>query len=526
MTSATPADTRAPTRRQSLVAWCYLGFATLMVLLGPTMGPLGRQVCYSITGLSALLALIIGIRWHRPAHARPWWFLAGGVGASLTASVGWAVEIALTGATAFPTVNDVVFMSAYPMFTAALVTWVRRDGERSRLEGLIDAGVVVCALAVPCWMFVIQPLLNEASAWGAKVVGYVIYPTIDLFLVAAAMRLMFSAALRSASYLLAVAAAVALLAGEANYYVRLAAAGPGYLPEGVSAVLWLLAYLSLGAAALHPSMRHSTGVTETTASIASRVRVAVYLVIATAGPVLIIARLAEGHDGTHLIVPLALSAATTVLLVARQGFLARVAHRRALDLQAHARALRQALRAQEELQEQLVRQARHDSLTGLGNRLLLDERLAAALNPASGGHNSLLLLDLDGFKSVNDSLGHPVGDALLVQVADRLRALLVDDTLVRLGGDEFCIVLTGGGITRGRAVAGAVVRSLARPYRLAGGDVRISASVGMLVLDDIAAADALRRADVALYAAKDRGKNRFAVYEPGFDLHRPYQAVP
>jgi GGDEF domain-containing protein len=56
--------------------------------------------------------------------------------------------------------------------------------------------------------------------------------------------------------------------------------------------------------------------------------------------------------------------------------------------------------------------------------------------------------------------------------------------------------------------------------------VRISASVGMLVLDDIAAADALRRADVALYAAKDRGKNQFAVYEPGFDLHRPYQAVP
>ncbi len=114
-----------------------------------------------------------------------------------------------------------------------------------------------------------------------------------------------------------------------------------------------------------------------------------------------------------------------------------------------------------------------------------------------------------------------------MQVADRLRTMLAEEALViRLGGDEFCIVLGGGGMTRARDVAGAVVQSLARPYRLAERDVTISVSVGVLGLDGIVtAADALRCADVALYAAKQRGRNQFAEYEPHLDLHRRYQVT-
>ncbi len=509
--------------RRALAAWLYLGAGIAVIALGPTIGPLARQVCYSITGVSALAALIIGVRWHRPAHARPWWLLIAGMSASLTATVGWAVEIALTGAAGFPTVIDIVYMASYPLFTAALITWVRRDRAQSRLAGVIDAGIVVCGLAVPCWIFIFDPLLSAAPAWGMRVIGYLVYPTLDLVLVAASIRLMFSAALRSPAYLLGVSATVALLTGDVVYYVQLAQVGPGYLPEGVSAALWLFAFLAMGAAALHPSMHESTEVAETSASGASRTRMALYLLIATAGPALIAYRLAGHYDSHHLVAPLVLSTATTALLVARQGILAHLAHRRAVDLDNHTRALGDALRAQAALQQELVHQARHDALTGLGNRVVLADRLAEAVR---AGHDSVLLMDLDGFKGVNDTLGHPAGDELLIQVADRLRVLAADDTLIRLGGDEFCVVLSGGAGPRARTMADAVVRTLARPFALTYQDVTVSASVGVHVLDaPVSTAEALRRADVALYAAKERGKSQFAMYEPALDDRRRVQAV-
>jgi diguanylate cyclase (GGDEF)-like protein len=208
----------------------------------------------------------------------------------------------------------------------------------------------------------------------------------------------------------------------------------------------------------------------------------------------------------HLLVPLGTSVTTAVLLIVRLGILVRDAHRRNADLDA-------SLRGQEALRQQLTHRALHDALTGLGNRALLQERLEHAL--VRGGQHGLLLLDLDGFKDVNDSYGHPVGDALLIDVAARLLGVVnAVDTLVRLGGDEFAILLEDASPQRVDQVALAVVEAIRPPFVIAERELCVTTSVGTLTVQHPATmSEALRNADLALYAAKNAGKNRVAGYE-------------
>ncbi|MDA8230301.1 MAG: GGDEF domain-containing protein [Magnetospirillum sp.] len=172
-------------------------------------------------------------------------------------------------------------------------------------------------------------------------------------------------------------------------------------------------------------------------------------------------------------------------------------------------------------EKQLERLAHHDALTGLPNRVLFLDRLEHAVHQAHRRNLglALLYLDLDGFKPVNDTLGHPVGDLLLRAVAERLaNCLREDDTLARMGGDEFTVLLQmvadKGDAAR---VARKIVEALSRPFTLQGHDVRISASVGVALYPDHGAdgQDLLRAADAAMYHAKALGKNTVHAAEPG-----------
>jgi diguanylate cyclase (GGDEF)-like protein len=166
----------------------------------------------------------------------------------------------------------------------------------------------------------------------------------------------------------------------------------------------------------------------------------------------------------------------------------------------------------------LRHQASHDALTGLPNRTLLMARLAAVIGHArhTGGAATAVLVDLDGFKNVNDTLGHQYGDELLVRVAERLRGcILAGDTVARLGGDEFAIVLPGGSARTGTAMARRVLAALRRPIPVSGQETRIGASVGVAELAGHATAeDLLADADIAMYAAKRAGKGRMLRFEP------------
>ncbi|MEA2609046.1 MAG: hypothetical protein QOJ75_1289, partial [Chloroflexota bacterium] len=162
-----------------------------------------------------------------------------------------------------------------------------------------------------------------------------------------------------------------------------------------------------------------------------------------------------------------------------------------------------------------------DSLTGLPNRLLFHERLRQSLmtrreeRPETGRH-AVLFIDLDDFKVINDTLGHPVGDKLLVAVADRLCSILrAGDTAARLGGDEFTVLLENvAGPEEAEKTADRILESLREPFALDGHSIVVSASIGIAIGEPRTDQpdDVLRSADAALYEAKGHGKGRFEMY--------------
>jgi diguanylate cyclase (GGDEF)-like protein/PAS domain S-box-containing protein len=171
-----------------------------------------------------------------------------------------------------------------------------------------------------------------------------------------------------------------------------------------------------------------------------------------------------------------------------------------------------------ELERQLTRQAFHDGLTGLANRALFRDRVKHAL-VAAGRHGTgiaVLFLDLDGFKTVNDSLGHAAGDLLLLAVADRLQGCVrPGDTIARLGGDEFAVLIDEASESAATAAAARVLTALDESAIIENREVTVSASIG-IVMGDIGgdADELLRQADTAMYAAKAAGKNRYLLFQP------------
>jgi diguanylate cyclase (GGDEF)-like protein len=169
--------------------------------------------------------------------------------------------------------------------------------------------------------------------------------------------------------------------------------------------------------------------------------------------------------------------------------------------------------------EQLIYQIRHDDLTGLPNRLLLKERLSQEIASARrDGHSlALLYVDLDRFKSVNDSLGHTAGDDLLGQTAERMRGCIREsDTLARLGGDEFAIVLPNiAGPSGVSTVAEHLVEALSESFVVGQHETYVSASIGIAICptDGDDSEELLKKADTAMYRAKDGGRGRFVFFE-------------
>ncbi|MFI6289253.1 putative bifunctional diguanylate cyclase/phosphodiesterase [Streptomyces sp. NPDC051018] len=177
------------------------------------------------------------------------------------------------------------------------------------------------------------------------------------------------------------------------------------------------------------------------------------------------------------------------------------------------------------LQAQLQHNAEHDPLTDLPNRALFTRRVRQALGGRRSGDpgTAVLFIDLDGFKAVNDRLGHQAGDELLVMAAGRLAdSVRTGDTAARLGGDEFAALILGDG-TRDRAaresqvaeIADRLRLTLSQPYRIDGSDVRVAASIGVAFAEpSLTPTDLMRNADLAMYRAKAGGKDRVELYAP------------
>jgi diguanylate cyclase (GGDEF)-like protein len=494
------------------MSWlAYLLTAGAATLATPLLPQPYRGGLWVAVALSAAVAAAVGLRRNRPAALRPWLLLMAAMTIAVLASSVWSLQAAfgivvpgaLTGYT-------IAYLLAYPLGAAGLLLLVGPRNGRSAWEGVLDAAIVTTGMAVPLWSLVVDRLLGTPAAGGPLLTA-----ALDLTLLGLAARLVFTTGLRTPAYLLIILAQAASLSADTIYLLTTAGTGDGLTVNGYADTAWLGWAVLAATAALHPSVATAGRLVKWYRYSSASRRLGLFLTLALCSPgvALLVPRGRDSWPDT-----LALAALTGLLgalLVLRLNLVARVAHRHARAADARAAELAEALAGQRELQDELSHRALHDPLTGLGNRALLTQRLAPALGSGDAAP-ALLLLDLDGFKDVNDAYGHPVGDDLLVQVAARLRPVVGEaDTLTRLGGDEFAILLQPGDADRARAVADAALDALRSPYPAQDRELYLTTSIGLLVPSEpTTPSEALRDADLALYAAKGAGKNQVAAFVP------------
>jgi diguanylate cyclase (GGDEF)-like protein len=192
---------------------------------------------------------------------------------------------------------------------------------------------------------------------------------------------------------------------------------------------------------------------------------------------------------------------------------------RTADLEVINQTLKQEVLERQNAEQRIQHMAYHDALTGLPNRLLLQDRVAQALmrSERHGVRHAVVFIDLDNFKNINDSLGHHIGDQVLQAIAKRLAPCVREtDTVARIGGDEFFVSLADmqGSMSAGR-IARKLLEAISLPIELAGQQVRISASIGVAIYPEHGqdVATLLRNADAAVYSAKKLGRNRCETFE-------------
>lgn len=461
----------------------------------------------------------------------PWRLISAGFAIRLLSDGIWTVEyLAAGGVTPFPSYNDIGFLASYALFLAGVALADRQGTDRgSRVR--LDALIVTCALAIVHWVLLFHPYLHRIGLSGLALVLAVAYPLFDLVLFGGAVTQLFSARTRNQPTRLVLFAICATLAANTIYFASAAASDFRTVTISDSA-LWLVSYVLIGVAGLQrATLGAAEPSTRNRAPLSGR-RTIAFAVATLIGPASLLVMTGTSQFGQwnstewgHLIVPAALSGALSMLLVIRLSFVARVAQqrseeldRRTIELDRQARDLAEALEERKALERQLRHHALHDPVTGLANRALLSQRMEWALSRRDNtGQHALLLLDLDWFNNVNDSLGHAKGDELLVELAHRLRAAVTPaDTLARLGGDEFAVFVEDIASFQARELADHLREVIRAPLRLDGRDVYLTASIGLVDIHDarITPQDALRDADLALYAAKRNGRDRVVVFSP------------
>jgi diguanylate cyclase (GGDEF)-like protein len=514
---------RSPTPRGHRWWLGYLCAGLAVVVIGPLLPNLVQEALYAALGTSAFVAVAVGIRLHRPERPLAWRVLLLAFGCAVVANLIWAamtmMGVPIPGFSAV----DVVYYAMYPLLALALAILPVHGRYSSPLAGMTEAGIITCTAAVLWWTVLVDPLVVDHGAL-PRDPDFVAYPVLDLMLLAMAVRLLLVTGARAVSYLLIVAAAAALLTADTAYFVVVAKTGDLTAPALVS-LTWLLANVLMGAGALHPSMRSTAAEGHVDARRDRLVALPVYVLLVVLTPIitgvsLVMEMRTEMFDVFDVAIPLGATTLTAVLLVLRLRQLTKVAQLRATDLDARTVDLEGALRSQAVLQQELGHRALHDPLTGLPNRLMLHGRIGSALEHHTPG--ALLIVDIDGFKDVNDRFGHAMGDDLLLAVAERIGALIGPaHLLARPGGDEFAVLMEdvddAAVLERGTAV----IEAMRRPVTVRGHELYATVSAGVRTLDPTGqTVDMLRDADLALHAAKASGRDQLVVYDGGLREER------
>jgi diguanylate cyclase (GGDEF)-like protein len=460
------------------------------------LGGLAANIAYNVIGLTSGLVILVAVRLHRPARPSTWYWFAAGQITWVAGDVVYEYCEYVLHWQPSPSPADAFYLVAYPMLVAGLLLMIRGQGGRD-LAGLIDAAIVATGLGLVFWVVVMHPIAADSSASALQRAISVAYPAADVLLLAMLARLFLGSATRTANLRLLGVAVILMLVADVAYSALTLYSD---YTDGLLDAGWLLSYVTWAAAALHPSMRTAGATRADRPAGMGRGRVILLAVSSLLAPAMLVVPWIGSNGGARLAIAAGAVVLFLLVLLRMSGFVAQVQ------------------RQGRQLEEQVMR----DDLTGLANRRKFDRELGTAI---AVGRPQVVLLDLDGFKSVNDELGHAVGDRLLGVLADRLlRAAPRHALVARMGGDEFAVLLPDAAPADAVGAVAKIAEALREPIRADGHELLVGAGIG---LADGAGVDEpgelLRRADIAMYAAKENGEP-YRWYTPELD-HRAGEEV-
>jgi diguanylate cyclase (GGDEF)-like protein len=440
---------------------------------------------YDTIGLSAVAAILVGVRAHRPGRRVTWWLLAAGQLLFVVGDLLFDLHERVWESDAFPSVADGFYLSGYLPLAAGLMLLIRGRSPGRDRASLIDATIIATGLGLLSWVFLMKPAATDSTL---TVVGRVIsiaYPAADVLLLALVARLLVGAGVHNTAFRLLAGSLLVMLAGDVGFAVL--AQADAFTPNNAINLTWLLAYVLFGAAALHPSMAALSQRAVEQPRRFTRRRLSLLTGVSLVAPILLLGQ-AWGRSGIDAAAIGIGSIALFLLVVGRMAGL---------------------IRQVEQQAAQLETLAQHDPLTGTANRRAWDHALPVEMDRARRAATPLAvaLLDLDHFKAFNDTYGHQAGDRLLQAATEAWRSILrSSDLLARYGGEEFAVLLPSS--TLGQAVEVVDRLRLATPLAQ-------TFSAGVALWHGAETSDQLvARADKALYRAKQAGRNRVLAADP------------
>jgi diguanylate cyclase (GGDEF)-like protein len=470
------------------------GLLTLAFLATGSEALLGLSLL--LVGVLCVTAQVAGIRMHIVAGRLPWVLITLAASCFLAGAVARGA-MPTTGAASYP--PDVLSLIGYGLLSTTLILWLSRGGRRASTDGrqgradVLDAVTVGFGAGLVAWVLVVVPILGESTSALRQVLNAT-YPTLDIVLLTLCVRMTLTRSTRFPAFWFLVTGLMAILVADV---VFAAADAVQTAPPLLGSAPYLFAFGAFGSASLHPSTRRLAGGTVGGDQGWGRGRL-VGVATALFAPVLLAAAV-PAVGLLDRVVRLVLAGAITAVVLQRTV---------------------QAINGYARSEQRARRQALRDSLTGLANRVALQEQLRDELPRAASVGESLavLFLDLDGFKLVNDSYGHAVGDELLKAAAARIvENVRADDFVARIGGDEFVAIGRHADLATTEGLAARLLAAFDLPFPLSVGPMFVSTSIGITRFnpaDPHADAESLiREADTAMYQAKSGGRHRAVLFD-------------
>ena len=421
-----------------------------------------------------------------------WLLLASFPAATAIGNTIYFVNDSVLHVAPFPSVGDGFFLGAYLLLAAGLLRLQHARTTARDRPAWLDTAIITIGFGAASWVLFLAPVLREDLPLLERLTALG-YPVADVLVLAVAARFFLARRRRGPAFAVLAVTVVAMLVADTAFAI-LNLLGAYSTGHPVDALIFIY-NLGWGALALHPRANELSGAPAPGAARPIWWRLTALTTASLIAPAAVVAQIVTGN--TRALVVTSGAAALLFLLVV-------------LRMAGLVQQLERGLAERHSLAAELEYRVAHDHLTGLANRHMFTTEVQRALDRRPGGGVTVLFLDLDRFKAVNDTMGHAAGDLLLQVTANRLTAALAErDTIARLGGDEFAVLLADDPARDVARVLDAIVAALDEPVPLHGLDLTVSASIGAgIARAGDTVEDLLHCADIAMYEHKTRVERR------------------